>query len=258
MTARQAFYALEVAGIVEKTETGYRQVQGQLLAMRRDELLDWGFITDGTRWRRKPASWDSARDFLENAARSYRRDLWQSQGVRIEVWLEKDALADVISDVTRKWDVSLMVSRGQSSATFLHAAAMTAEAAWDEEIRTVIYALYDFDAGGARAAKAVERELPRYAPNADIEFERLAVTPAQIAAWSLPTRPPKAKDPQAAEWSGKACVELDAIEPVRLVKLVEDAITGHVDQHAWEIEKTVEDEERAGLLGLRDFEPDDW
>ena len=36
--------------------------------------------------------------------------------------LEKDALADVIVDVTAKWDVSLMVSRGQSSATFLHSA----------------------------------------------------------------------------------------------------------------------------------------
>src|SRR5580700_4568209 len=49
MTVRQAFYALEVAGVVEKTEGGYVQVQRQLLAMRRDDALGWDFIADGTR-----------------------------------------------------------------------------------------------------------------------------------------------------------------------------------------------------------------
>lgn len=251
MTVRQAFYALEVAGIVEKTEAGYRQVQRQLLAMRRDGVLGWDFITDGTRWQRKPNSWNSAMDFIEAAARSYRRDLWRGQDIRIEVWLEKDALADVVVDVTNVWDVALMVSRGQSSATFLHAAAKSSEAAYDADgTRTVVYALYDYDAGGDRAASAIERELPEYAPGVPISFERLAVTPAQIAAWNLPTRPPKPKDPEAAKWGGKACVELDAIDPTRLMGLVEDAIKRHVDRRQWEIDQAIEAEERAGLLAL--------
>ena len=89
-------------------------------------------------------------------ARGYRRDLWQSQGVRIEVWLEKDALADVIVDVTKKWDVALMVSRGQSSATFLHTASEVAQDAHEQTgVATHIYALYDHDAGGQRAAGAI-------------------------------------------------------------------------------------------------------
>src|SRR4051794_28375667 len=53
MTVRQVFYALETCGVVEKTEAGYRQVQTQVLRMREDGLLDWEFITDGTRWQRK-------------------------------------------------------------------------------------------------------------------------------------------------------------------------------------------------------------
>jgi hypothetical protein len=56
MTVRQVFYALEVRRIVEKTEGGYRQVQAQVLRMRREGLLPWAFITDGTRWQRKPDS----------------------------------------------------------------------------------------------------------------------------------------------------------------------------------------------------------
>ena len=148
MTARQVFYALEVAGIVEKTDRGYRQVQKQLLAMRREGLLDWAFITDGTRWQRKPSSYGDVRDYVASVSRSYRRDLWQTQLVRIEVWLEKDALADVVVDVTAPWDVALMVSRGQSSATFIHTAAKLAEAEFDRSgAATFVYALYDHDAG---------------------------------------------------------------------------------------------------------------
>ena len=257
MTVRQAFYALEVAGVVEKTEAGYYKVQKQLLAMRREGLLDWSFITDGTRWQRKPESWTSLGDYVEAFARSYRRDLWRSQGIRIEVWLEKDALADVVVDVTAKWDVSLMVSRGQSSTTFLHAAAKTAEAAYQADgTVTVVFALYDFDAGGERAARAIEKQLPEFAPGVPISFERLAVTPTQIAGWSLPTRPPKPSDPQAATWGGKPCVELDAIDPTRLTALVENAITRHVNQHKWQVEQAVEAEERQGLLALLDGRSD--
>jgi hypothetical protein len=59
---------------------------------------------------------------------------------------------------------------------------------------SAIYALYDYDADGDRAARAVEEQLPEFAPGVPISFERLAVTPQQITAWNLPTRPPKPKD----------------------------------------------------------------
>jgi hypothetical protein len=251
MTVRQVFYQLETAGVVDKTEAGYEQVQRQLVPMRKDGLLPWAFITDGTRWQRKPNSFTDAKDYIEAVSRSYRRDLWQGQGVRIEIWLEKDALADVIVDVTRKWDVPLMVSRGQSSITFLHSAAVEAEAAWEsDEAATVVYALYDFDAGGERAFRTIERDLPEFAPATPFLIQRLGVTEAQISEWSLPTRPPKKSDPQAAKWGNKRAVELDAIDPVTLASLVENAIESHVDASAWKIEQVAEAEERKGLLAL--------
>ncbi|MDP1857213.1 MAG: hypothetical protein Q8K82_01000 [Gemmatimonadaceae bacterium] len=252
MTVRQVYYALEVQGIVEKTEGGYRQVQQQVLTMRREGLLDWDFITDGTRWQRKPESWESAGDYFESMVRHYRRDLWRGQGVRIEVWLEKDALADVVVDITAAWDVALMVSRGQSSSTFLYTAAKAAQAAYlSDGTETIIYALYDYDAGGQRASHTIEREIPKYAPGVPITFERLAVTQEQISAWNLPTRPAKKSDPQAAQF-GAVAVELDAIPPDRLRALVEDSIITHVDTGAWAIEQAIEAEESAGLLALCD------
>ncbi len=253
MTVRQVFYALVSAGVVPKTENGgYRPVQHEILRMRRDGLLKWSFIADGTRWQRKPNTWGSVGGYIEAVSRSYRRDLWQSQDVRIEVWLEKDALADLIMDVTYKWDVSLMVSRGQSSATFLHSAKM---AALNAEVPTYIYLLYDFDAGGNRAARTIERELstddgdPVTGAEPKVYVERLAVTHDQIVMWGLPTRPAKKTNPEASKNPDYA-VELDAIDPERLTRLVEDAILRHVDAREWEVEKAIEEEEREGLLAL--------
>ncbi len=65
MTVRQVFYALTVRGVVAKTEAGYRQVQRQVLLMRREGVLPWAFIADGTRWVREPETWDTVDDALQ-------------------------------------------------------------------------------------------------------------------------------------------------------------------------------------------------
>lgn len=237
VTVRQAFYALTVCGVVEKTEVGYRQVQRQILAMRRDGLLPWSFIADGTRWQRKPDSYDDVDQQLAEVARSYRRNLWRAQNVRIEVWLEKDALASVVMNTTVPWDVALMVSRGQASDTFCYSAAQAALEAWDRGIVTYIFALYDADRSGRVAAEKVREKLHRYSGGAPIEYELLAVTDHQIQNWSLPTRPAK-------ENADDIAVELDAIPPDKLIALVDQAIRLLVDPEAWAREELVEQSER--------------
>jgi hypothetical protein len=245
MTVRQVFYQLVSRGIVSKSENGgYRPIQTQVLRMRREGLLPWGFIADSTRWRRKPGSWDSVNDVLLSVQRSYRRNLWRSQWLRIEVWLEKDALAGVVMGATEAWDVSLMVSRGTSSATFLHSACEAAEQAAANGVSTLILALYDYDAAGARAARMIENGFRDYfKADGVVEFVRLAVTEEQIQEWTLPTRPAKTTDPEAHKFGGGA-VELDAIPPDKLVQLVEDAITDRIEPTSWRMEQATEKSER--------------
>jgi hypothetical protein len=238
MTVRGVFYALTVRGVVEKTESGYRQVQRQALLMRREGRLAWGFIADGTRWVHAPETWDDVDDALQETARTYRRNLWRSQYVRLEFWLEKDALASIVSEITFKWGVRLMVSRGQSSDTYCYRAAQEAQAAWDNAIvRTCVYTLYDYDKSGRSAAEQVREKLKMYSSDAEIDVTELAVLPSQILNWNLPTRPAK-------ENKNEIAVELDAIPPDKLKQLVEDAIVSHVDDDAWAKEQAVEDSER--------------
>lgn len=244
MTVRGIFYALTVRGVVDKTEAGYRQVQRQVLQLRRDDQLDWGFVADGTRWVSQPETWNSVDDVLQETARTYRRNLWRSQGVRIEIWLEKDALAALVRDVTYRWGVRLMVSRGQSSDTFCYSAAQDVRAAWEGAgVETIVYTLFDSDKSGRIAAAKVEEKLRRYSGNAPIHVTNLAVTDEQIRVFNLPTRPAKEEgEPDA--------VELDAFPPNQLMDLVDDAIGSHVDLNAWAREKQVEQSERAILTRM--------
>lgn len=92
------------------------------------------------------------------------------------------------------------------------------------------------------------------APDAEIVFERLAVTPEQIAAWALPTRPTKRSDSRAAGF-GDISVELDAIEPGRLRGLVRDAIERHLPEDKFALLKAAEASERAALRGLASMLP---
>jgi hypothetical protein len=239
---------------VPKTENGgYRPVQTQVLKMRREGLLPWRFIADATRWQRKPQTWDSVDDALRDAQRTYRRNLWRSQGVRVEVWLEKDALASIVSEVTGRWDVPLMVSRGMSSATFIYEAAQEAFRAWHfGHMKTIVLALYDHDAAGARCIRTIESGLIEFSDLGSVswpEVRHLAVTADQIEAWNLPARPAKLSDPEAHKFKGDA-VELDAIPPDKLTDLVENAIIDLVDADAWAKEQAVETSEREILERL--------
>ena len=167
---------------------------------------------------------------------------------KIYVWCEKDALAGVLYDVTNEFDVPLMVSRGYSSITFLKDSAEYIE---DRGKPAFIYHFGDWDPSGQDAADNIERRLREFAPDAEIYFQKIAVTPAQIEEWDLPTRPTKASDSRAAAWAGGDSVELDAIDPNRLREMVRTTIEQHVDQHKLVILRAAEESERELLRAWR-------
>jgi hypothetical protein len=174
---------------------------------------------------RKPTTYSSLADMLERSAEFYRRALWDSMPVYLEIWLEKDSLAGVIYEVTREYDVPLMVTRGYPSLSFLHSAAQTIQATGKP---TYLYYFGDADPSGKDISRAVEQGLRELAPDSEIHFVRVAVTDEQIAVWGLPTRPTKLKDSRAKKYGGPS-VELDAIEPDMLRQLVRDSIIQHID-----------------------------
>jgi hypothetical protein len=244
-TVRQTFYAATVVGVVEKEEREYKGTVDRLLVeMREDGTIPFEWIADNTRWQRKPSTFVGLEHCLNSCAENYRRDLWAAMPVYLEVWCEKDALAGVLWEETKTYDVPLMVARGYSSLTFLHTAALAIKA---EGKPACIYHFGDYDPSGVDAARDIEAKLRRYAPEAEIRFERVAVTPEQIQSWDLPTRPTKQTDTRAKKFGSATSVELDAIPARQLRQLVRDRIERHIDQRQLDMLKAAEESERALL-----------
>jgi hypothetical protein len=207
-SVRQVFYQCVVRDLVEKTEQAYERVQRALVRLRREGRIPYRAIADGTRWQIKPITFSSLEAALRRTAKTYRRSLWSDADAYVEVWLEKDALAGVVHPVTNEYDVPLMVARGFSSLSFLSQSAEDIEAAGKPAF---IFHLGDHDPSGREAGKHIERTLRELAPDADIGFERLAVTVEQIESMRLPIRPTKRSDSRAAKFEaefGQGSVEL--------------------------------------------------
>ncbi len=108
-----------------------------------------------------------------------------------------------------------------------------------------------YEASGVNAGEKIEQTLKEMAPSAEIYFERIAVTPEQIAAWGLPTRSTKRTDSRAKGF-GDISVELDAIEPNRLRELVEQVIQRHLPPDQLAVLRVAENSERALIREMVD------
>jgi hypothetical protein len=169
--------------------------------------------------------------------------------VYVEIWLEKEALAGVLYEETQKWDVPLMVTRGYPSLSYLHSAAITIAAQEEQGKTTHLYYFGDYDPSGLDIPRKVEHDLREFAPDADLEFERVAVTLEQIEEFKLQTRPTKRTDSRARNFTGES-VEVDAIPPASLREMVSDCITQHVDESAYQVLLQAERSEREVLMSL--------
>lgn len=238
LTVRQLFYALTVQQLIGKSEGEYKQTVVRLTKeMRLAGELPWSWLVDNTRWMRKPVSFGSLADCVEQSARTYRRSIWQQRDEYVEVWLEKDALSGVLYDVTGDYDVPLMVTRGYPSLSYLRNAAETMVTTGKP---VTIYYFGDYDPSGVDISRNIEQRLKDFVCEVAgdwgtaapfLFFNRVAVNDWQIDQWGLPTRPTKSSDSRAAKF-GHCSVELDAIPPDHLRDLVRQQLELHVDRGA--------------------------
>lgn len=243
MTVRQVYYQAVTRGLIDKTEQAYKGVCRLLGLMRRDRSIDYQDIADNTRWQRKPKTFGSIEDALAETARFYRRQVWADIDARVEVWLEKDALAGVLLPVTAKWDVPLMVTRGYPSLSYIHGAG---EAIQEGGIETFIYYFGDRDPSGVDIARHVEESLTEFAGDVPVNFELVGVTPEQIVEFGLPSRPTKKSDSRSKGWVGGS-VEVDAIHPDHLRELVDQCIQRHIPEGHMDVLLAAEKSERETL-----------
>ena len=240
VSVRGIYYHLTTLGLVEKTDAGYQKVALDCKKLRLSGEMPFEWIADSTRWAQRRNAYSNVESFLDNTVRAYRRDFMISEGLDIEIWLEKDALSGVFYPVTSMYDIPLMVSRGFASLSFLHAAAQTlSDGAY-------IYIFTDYDAAGATIEKKIAEGLRNFSQK-QIHVQRAMLTREQVVDWDLSTREPKATDRREGY---EFCAELDAIEPTRLRQEVEACITRHVSPYKLQKLREIEAAERESILAF--------
>lgn len=240
-TVRQIYYRLVSPPYqyMPNTISAYTSFDRMLVRAREEGKIDWQKIVDHTRFEIgiDDPLYDNVEDFLEgfyhNVEHWWQRydiDLWENQDYCLKVLVEKDALAQIMADVSLGYQVPVVVGRGYNSySQLMQMASGLAEV--DKSI--IILYFGDFDPTGLDIDRSLEDRLSNYC-DADFEVVRVALTDGDIV--NLPPNPTKASDSRAASYIaqyGERCWELDALPPNELKSRVRQAIESYIDKEEW-------------------------
>lgn len=123
LTLRQVYYQLVARGYIPNNERSYKNVGSLINDGRLAGLIDWHSVTDRTRNLRKENHWDNPADVIASARYSYNLDKWKGQPNYVEVWVEKDALVDIVGQACSPLDTPYFSCRGYTSQSEMWSAA---------------------------------------------------------------------------------------------------------------------------------------
>lgn len=257
LTLRQIYYRLVGAHAYDKTDAGYDRLGHHLANARRARWpgIPFAAIRDDGITTRHNLDWDDKDDFLEHLrylTKNYRRDRLAGQRHHIEVWCEAAGMLPQLHKVASKYSVQVYSSGGFDSLT---AKKDLANRICKIGKPTIILHLGDFDPSGAAifdsfaadVASFVESDRPHGL--VEVQFERVALTAAQVQAYGLPTAPAKASDTRSRGWKGETC-QLEALPPDIIAGMVRDAIERHFDFDQMADDRAAEEEEREEIQRL--------
>lgn len=236
LTLRQLYYQFVSRDLIPNTMRSYKNLGSVINDARLAGLLDWESIEDRTRNLQALAHWDTPREIVEACANQYRRDIWEDQPVRVECWIEKDALSGVIEDVCNKYDVPFFACRGYTSQSEQWRAGQRFIRHIEGGQGVIVLNLGDHDPSGIDMTRDNLDRLRTFIENesdgTQFEVVRLALNMEQVKKHRPPPNPAKFTDSRASGYVqkyGRSSWELDALEPKVINKLVEDAILSVVD-----------------------------
>ena len=155
LTLRQVYYQLVARGYIENNERSYKNIGNLINDGRLAGLIDWNSITDRTRNLRHNSHWDRPQDVIYSAKYSYLLDKWEGQPNYVEVWVEKDALVDIVGQACQPIDTPYFSCRGYTSQSEMWTAARRFLRQNQREGRYIIH-LGDHDPSGIDMTRDIQ------------------------------------------------------------------------------------------------------
>lgn len=234
LTLRQLYYQFVSKDIIENTERSYKRLGSIVNDGRLAGLLDWESITDRTRVSSCINTYMNPREIMDIAARAYRQDVWGSQPSYVEVWVEKEALAEVIQRAANKLYVPWMSCRGYVSQSAMYEASRRFN---DNSGRPChLIHLGDHDPSGIDMTRDIDDRLRTF--GSEVIVTRIALNMEQVREYRPPPNPAKMTDSRVGSYIkkfGKQSWELDALRPELLEKLITSEIESLMDMEAHEV-----------------------
>lgn len=271
LTLRQLYYQFVARGLLQNKFTEYKRLGDIINDGRLAGRIDWSAIEDRTRWLREgdhdhgdPDTW------LGRVANDFQKSRWDDQPYRVEVWVEKDALAGVIESACDPLNVPWFACRGYASQSEIWGAAQRLGDHIRNGKQVVILHLGDHDPSGIDMTRDIENRLSNFLfhdwaravigglgdleeaelrerlaiarENGDgwdkqLEIRRLALNMDQVEQYQPPPNFAKITDSRAKGYIndyGTESWELDALDPATLSALITDAIEPLIHRDLWD------------------------
>jgi hypothetical protein len=232
LTLRQLYYQLVSANVIPNEEKAYKSIGALVSKARLAGLMDWDAIEDRVRQPRRASEWRSIQSLVDSALYAFRLPRLKGQPTYVEVWVEKDALAGVLSPLTDKYHLVLMVNRGYSSQSAMYESADRIIKNVDEygcDSAVILY-LGDLDPSGEDMVRDLQDRLVMF--GAPVVVQKVALNMDQVTRYNLPPNPAKLSDSRSGKFVdkfGTQSWELDAIPPQELQRIVTGAIEDNLD-----------------------------
>lgn len=257
LTIRQIYYRLisDPYNLFSNTRSMYNSLDRILVRARERGEIDGKRIEDRTRetiggdqgWESPDSYLDKVSEYVKSCWEKYSKEVWASQQFKLELWVEKDALASVIDETTHLFRVLVFPSRGYSSYTKIREALDRLKYYRNKQI--VILHLADHDPSGFNMTEDLINRFEKYGDDA-IEIKRIGLNYDQVERFKLRPNPVKIADPRALSYIGRygeECWELDALPPNELQNIVEKEIKNYIDQRAWDAKMEEIERERGEI-----------
>jgi len=241
----------------KNVEQNYKWLGDLVSRARVAGLIDWRHIVDRTRQAKGgDAGWDSPEAAVASVVDWYSISHWDDQPWYVEVWVEKEALYDVVARPASRWNVTTLACKGSPSTSVIHTAALRLRQQERLGRKTLVIYLGDHDPTGLDIDRDIAERLALFGSLALVE--RVGLTMEQIEDLNPPPSPVKSTDSRTAgyveAYGTEDCWELDALPPAELDRLVEEAILDHLDRDLYDARVRLEERQKDLLRAL----PENW
>ncbi len=162
------------------------------------------------------------------------------------MWVEKDAIANVLSPIANDFHISLLVNRGYSSQSAMYEASKRFLRAAEAGKKLRLFYLGDHDPSGEDMVRDIRDRLEMFGVP-DLKVVKVALTMDQIKQHNPPPNPAKITDARAKgyiEKYGEFSWEVDALPPEVLDQIIRAELNRAVDHEAMRAIKAQEKQDK--------------